>query len=216
MTAFVLLTAIALAGLLAAERLGARSGVWVAKPIASTGFVAAALAAGGLERARAGDPYALWLLCGLVLSWWGDVLLIPRERVAVFRAGILSFLLGHVAFVAAFASVGLATAGAGVAALALAGPVVLVLGWLRPHVPADLGAAVHAYVGVITAMVVCAAGAVARGGDPAMLLGAGLFYVSDLAVARDRFVSPGFANAAWGLPLYYGAQLVLAGTLAAG
>jgi hypothetical protein len=65
-------------------------------------------------------------------------------------------------------------------------------------------------------MVVCAAGAVARGGDPAMLLGAGLFSVSDLAVARDRFVSPGFANAAWGLPLYYGAQLVLAGTLAAG
>lgn len=216
MTAFVLLTAIALAGLLVAERLGARPGVWIAKPIASTGFVAAALAVGGLERARAGDPYAVWLLGGLVLSWWGDVLLIPRERVAVFRAGIVAFLLGHVAFAVAFASLGLATAGALVAAVVLAGPVALVLGWLRPHVPAELGAAVHAYVGVITAMVVCAAGAVARGGDPAMLLGAGLFYASDLAVARDRFVSPGFANAAWGLPLYYGAQLVLAGTLAAG
>jgi hypothetical protein len=46
-----------------------------------------------------------------------------------------------------------------------------------------------------------------------ILLGAGLFYVSDLAVARDRFIAPGFANAAWGLPLYYGGQLVLALTL---
>ena len=36
------------------------------------------------------------------------------------------------------------------------------------------------------------------------------FYLSDLAVARDRFVSPGFANALWGLPLYYVAQLLFA------
>jgi hypothetical protein len=46
-----------------------------------------------------------------------------------------------------------------------------------------------------------------------VLVGALLFFVSDLAVARDRFVSPGFANAAWGLPLYYAATLVLAATV---
>jgi uncharacterized membrane protein YhhN len=108
----------------------------------------------------------------------------------------------------------MAAAGAGAAALALAGPVLLVLRWLRPHVPAELRAAVHAYVAVISAMVVCAAGAVGGGATPEILLGAAMFYASDLAVARDRFVAPGFGNAAWGLPLYYGAQLVLAGTLA--
>jgi hypothetical protein len=29
-------------------------------------------------------------------------------------------------------------------------------------------------------------------------------------VARDRFVSAGWINKAWGWPLYFGAQLVLA------
>jgi len=32
--------------------------------------------------------------------------------------------------------------------------------------------------------------------------------VSDLSVARDRFVSRSFSNRAWGLPLYYAAQIV--------
>jgi hypothetical protein len=31
-------------------------------------------------------------------------------------------------------------------------------------------------------------------------------------VARDRFVSHQFVNRAWGLPLYYAAQLLLATT----
>jgi len=206
--------ALAVAGLLAAERAQWRPGVWIAKPVASAGFVAVGLLHGGLDRSLAGDPFAILLVTGLVLSWWGDVLLIPRERVVVFRAGIIAFLLGHVAYAAAFVSAGIAAAGAGLAVLVLAGPVYLVVSWLRPFVPSELTAAVHAYVIVISAMVVSAAGAVAAGGDPSILLGAGMFYASDLSVARDRFVAPAFANAAWGLPLYYGAQLVLAGTLA--
>jgi hypothetical protein len=34
--------------------------------------------------------------------------------------------------------------------------------------------------------------------------------VSDLFVARDRFVQPGFVNRLLGLPLYYAAQAMLA------
>ena len=41
-------------------------------------------------------------------------------------------------------------------------------------------------------------------------LAAVAFFCSDLSVARDRFVAPGFANRAWGLPLYYAAQLAFA------
>jgi hypothetical protein len=37
-----------------------------------------------------------------------------------------------------------------------------------------------------------------------------LFWLSDLCVARERFVTQGFVNRAIGLPLYYGAVLVLA------
>ena len=41
-----------------------------------------------------------------------------------------------------------------------------------------------------------------------LLLAAVVFFLSDLCVARDRFVSPGWENRAVGLPLYFGAQLL--------
>ena len=44
----------------------------------------------------------------------------------------------------------------------------------------------------------------------AVMTAAVAFYVSDVSVARDRFVAPGFGNRIWGLPLYYGAQLLFA------
>lgn len=69
---------------------------------------------------------------------------------------------------------------------------------------------VVAYVLVITTMVALAAGAASEHRSWALLVGAVAFYLSDLSVARDRFVAPGFANRVWGLPLYFFAQLLLA------
>ena len=66
-----------------------------------------------------------------------------------------------------------------------------------------------AYVVAITAMVI---GAIALG-NPRFLAGAALFFASDLAVARDKFVAPGFTNRAWGLPAYYAGQLLIAWSL---
>jgi len=43
-----------------------------------------------------------------------------------------------------------------------------------------------------------------------------VFGISDLFVARQRFVSSGFVNAAVGLPAYFGAQLLLAYTAGLG
>jgi uncharacterized membrane protein YhhN len=195
------------AALLGAEYRGARLGVWLAKPAAALCFVAAALAWGALDSA-----YGRVLLAGLALSLAGDVLLIPRGRPAVFRAGVGAFGLAHLAYLAAFgmrfASAGLAAACAGFAALAL-WPL---LRWLRPQLPPDMKAPVFAYMGVISAMLVAAAGA--SPSDPRIFIGAALFYVSDLFVARERFVAPAFANGAIGLPLYFAAQLVLASTVA--
>ena len=88
------------------------------------------------------------------------------------------------------------------------------LRWLRPHVPPAMSATVYAYVIVISTMVICAAGAAVGTGQGAILIGAAMFYVSDLAVARDRFVAPAVSNKLWGLPLYFGGQLVLASTVA--
>jgi uncharacterized membrane protein YhhN len=56
--------------------------------------------------------------------------------------------------------------------------------------------------------------AAAAGGTVLILIGAVAFYLSDLAVARNRFVAPGVANRLWGLPLYYLAQLMLAWSVA--
>lgn len=207
-TAPIIATFIALTGLLIAEYRNWRPGIWVCKPLASTAFIATALAAGALE----GGTYGAFVLTALVLSWWGDVLLIPSERPAIFRAGILAFLLGHVAFVVAFASRGLDATFAGVAALVLVGPVIGVLRWLRPHLPAGLKLAVYAYLAVISVMVVCAVASFPSALVPAIPLGALMFFFSDLAVVRDRFVSRGFGNRICGLPLYYGGQLVLAST----
>ena len=46
--------------------------------------------------------------------------------------------------------------------------------------------------------------------DHLLGLGAALYFASDIAVARDRFVGASFANKAWGLPAYYAAQLLIA------
>ena len=51
-------------------------------------------------------------------------------------------------------------------------------------------------------------------GDGLILVGAVAFFVSDLAVARERFVRSSFLNRAWGLPLYYGGVILLAATVA--
>ena len=88
-----------------------------------------------------------------------------------------------------------------------------VLRWLSPRLPADFRIAVYAYVIVISGMVVLAASAWSAVGDVRILAGAVMFFVSDLAVARQRFVTSSVWNARWGLPLYFGGQLVLAASV---
>jgi len=206
---FCTLTLLAVIALLVAEYRDWRPGVWVAKPLAGAGFIGAALAAAALD-----SGYGRWILAALVLSWFGDVFLIPRRAPRVFQAGILSFLLGHVAFTAAFVVRGLDLRMALLTALIALVTGLLAARWLRPHVPAQMRIPVHAYLIVISLMLVCAAAATASSGDARILLGALMFYASDLSVARDRFVVPQFTNRAWGLPLYFAAQLVLATSVA--
>jgi hypothetical protein len=58
-------------------------------------------------------------------------------------------------------------------------------------------------------MVVTAFGTFGAGGNAAIVAGAFAFYLSDLSVARQRFVVQSLVNRLWGLPLYYVAQLIL-------
>jgi uncharacterized membrane protein YhhN len=205
----MLFTLICVAALLVAVYRDSRGGVWLAKPLASTGFIAVALSAGALT-----SGYGRLILLALMLSWFGDVFLIPRERPRIFKVGILSFLLAHLAFCGAFVALGVSPGGAGIALLIAMLLGRQVLRWLRSHIPSEMKVAVYAYMAVISTMLVCAAGTLWSPRGPVILVGAAIFYLSDLAVARERFVTHSFWNRAWGLPLYYGGQLLLASSVA--
>lgn len=197
----------AVAALLLADWRGLGWGRVLAKMAASTLFVAVALACQALA-----TPYGQWVLGALLLGWVGDALLLSQAPRA-FLAGLAAFLLSHLLFGAAFVSGGLALPAMGVAALGVLGLGVLVLRWLWPHTPAAMRWPVLAYVVVILAMCVTAAGHAQATGRWAVLGGALLFAASDLAVARERFVQPGYINRLWGWPAYFVAQLVLAWTV---
>jgi uncharacterized membrane protein YhhN len=199
--------ALAVAGLLWAEHRGSRQGLWLAKPAASLAFIWAGIAAGALD-----STYGQLVLSGLVLCLIGDVLLIPLDRPAVFRAGVFAFLAGHVAYSAAFMTQPLDPYGLAGGAILLVIVVGGVLRWLAASVPADMAWPVRVYMVVIGVMSTLACGLTAAGGPWAVAVGALAFTASDISVARDRFVQHEFLNRAWGLPLYYGAQLLLAST----
>lgn len=200
-----LLCAAAVAGLLWAERRGSRAGLWLTKPVASLAFLWAALAAGALE-----TTYGQLVLLGLVLCLLGDVLLIPLERPTVFRAGVFAFLAGHLAYSAAFLTRPISPAALAAAAVLLAVVLGGVLRWIGSSLPKDMVWPVRIYMVVIGLMSALACGVTAAGGPWAVAVGALAFTASDVSVARDRFMRHEFRNRAWGLPLYYAAQLLIA------
>lgn len=204
-TAAVILCAVAVAALLVAERRESQAGKWFAKPVASAAFIAVAVFAGALD-----SDYGRLILLGLALCLLGDILLIPVERVAIFRAGVLAFLAGHVAFTAAFLTQPRSTAWLAVAVAALALVLWSVWRWLSPRLPADMRLPVQAYFLVIGFMTALACAVSGAGGPSIIAAGAIAFTASDVAVARDRFVRPQFINRAWGLPMYYLATVLLA------
>ena len=183
---------------------------WIAKPAASLAFVALAYFAGALE-----TTYGQLILAGLVLCLAGDVFLIPRAK-GLFLAGMGAFALGHLAYLGAFATIWSGFgAGAIIATVVLTGFVFIVLRQLWPHLN-EFRIPVAVYCLIITAMAATSFGTQSpAGGSPYWLVVAGAvgFAISDIAVARDQFYRREFFNRLWGLPLYYGSQLLLAASV---
>jgi len=197
--------ALSVTALLAAAFAERRALAGAAKLVAASTFLWAAF-----EYDALASSYGRVMLGGLFLCAVGDACLISRKQ-STFLAGIGAFLLGHVAYTFAFAGLELAWN-----AVALLAPIMALFAWfvlrrLSPHVEKDMQRPVLAYVVVISLMVTLSIGPAKHG----VFAGALAFALSDLSVARDRFVAPGFVNGAWGLPLYFAAQHVLAYTIAA-
>lgn len=200
---WVLITAIVVIDLVLAELHQEKGLVKIFKPLASTCLLIVALDAGALRSLNG------WIiLMGLAFSWCGDVFLISKRR-KWFFAGLLSFLLAHVAYIVGFFVRGVEmTYFVGVLpGLAVAG--YLVFKWIEPKLD-GLEKPVVLYMMVISAMVAAALGNLDNLAGPGLVAGAVLFYLSDLFVARERFVESSFINKAIGLSMYYAGQLLIA------
>lgn len=191
--ALLVVIAVSTGGLVLAERSSSQRGIWIAKPLASAAFVALGV--------PVADP---WLFVALVLSFLGDLCLVPKDA-RVFRAGILLFLLAHVAFVGAFLARGPSWPLVAIALAPLSLAAIAVARWILPKAARELKGAVVAYVIVITVMVAVAAGSGLMLAVPALM-----FWTNDILVARDRFVAQSWLNRLAGLPLYYGAMALFA------
>ena len=199
---------ILLAGLLYFEKTGNQKGKLPVKTILSSLFILAALV-----QAHPTPGYYYLLLLGLIFCLGGDVFLaLPQEK--MFLLGLVSFLVGHVFYVICFfyvADISQWTWIGCLVGLFFSG---LVFYWLRPHL-GSMRIPVIAYIVVITVMVI---GAWTVLGDTRLnfacrllvFIGAVSFYLSDLFVARDRFLKSEFSNRLIGLPMYYCGQFLLA------
>ncbi len=206
--AMSVLCAAAVLVLLRAEYCRQRRLKVVSKTIASLAFVAVGL----LRRDGASSalPGETFLLGGLIFGAVGDLLLVFQGP-AFFFSGLIAFVIGHVGYIVAFAHVAPPASWLGIPLLLVAafGASILSSLWAKLG---GMRVPVAIYVVTICVMVVAAAAVYATGAPDGRIVavGAALFAISDVAVARGHFVEDTFANKAWGLPLYYVAQLLIA------
>lgn len=207
MTALFALYICLVVGLVWAEFKDARIAQRLLKPLAALGFIAIALLSGALD-----TQYGKIILFGLMACAAGDVFLLSRNSEKLFLAGMASFAIGHLAYLSAFVppQVGGMTAArlATIAVVMFGGSAIFA--WLKPNLPKDMRIAVPIYVFIILLMVINALGLPLRGPLRLAMIGAVMFAVSDIFVARDRFVTPTPINALAITPLYFGAQALIA------
>lgn len=153
------------------------------------------------------------ILLGLLFGLIGDVCLaLPGNR--AFRAGLATFLAGHIFYVWGFAGLTLPGDWASPSQAVLLACTCGAFWWLRPHL-GRMKVPVVVYLIVITLMLAGARAVLRQPGLPQagrwiIWIGAFCFYLSDLFVARQRFVKDQYLNRMVGLPLYYVGQFLLA------
>lgn len=184
------------------------SGLLPAKTLLSSLFVLAVLV-----QSHPMTHYYQFLLAGLLLCLVGDICLAFQQE-KMFLLGLISFLLGHVSYIIGFfyvAHPGVWTWGGSIIVLCISSGIYF---RLKPHLGA-MKTPVLFYCIVITVMLsgawsVLDNSRLTLSGRLMVFVGAFLFYISDVFVARDRFLKKEFFNRIIGLPLYYTGQFTLA------
>ncbi len=170
------------------------------KPLAAIIFILIAIFSGALYW-----HYGRWILAGLFACAAGDILLLSRDSETRFQLGMAAFAIGHMLYICAFYSL---SSQGNIPILAviplIAGAVYFI--WIKDKLPKSMQVPVALYSLVIIFMV-----AKSLGLKPLIIpLAAALFAISDMFVARDRFVDDNPKNALMITPLYFGAQALFA------
>lgn len=203
--------AVAVFLLIRAEFLGKRRQVYILKPISTLTVIAVALLS-FLEPTR-NLTFGVGVLIGLVFSFGGDVALMFQENRKAFMAGLVLFLLAHVAYTAVFTALGRFSAWDALSAAVLLAAGVVFYRLIRPNL-GTMRVPVILYMLVISLMVNRAVSTLVSpafgSGQAAMVaIGAVLFYVSDVILAAARFWRP-FRYHRVSLAFYYCGQLLIA------
>jgi uncharacterized membrane protein YhhN len=207
----ILLGIILLLGLLYYEKKKYRLPLLIVKSILSLLFVTTALL-----QPHPVPTYYHYLLVGLIFCLIGDVCLaLPQEK--AFKAGLVAFLVGHIFYIFSFSSLIQINLWISAGFFILFGISTLIFLWLRPYLKSML-IPVLLYILVITVMAsgawaVFSKSSFSISGRTLLLAGSLCFYVSDIFVARDKFIKEEYRNRLLGLPLYYAGQFLLAFSL---
>jgi len=123
------------------------------KFFAATAYIAAALSLGAMW-----TSYGRIMLLGMGLCWLGDLFLVSRQSRMLFLAGLVSFLVGHVAYTVAFAVRGVDVAVVAISLGLMAVFAWRAVAWLYPHINQRMRVPVWLYLAAISVMMVMAAG----------------------------------------------------------
>ena len=204
----ILLGIMLLFGLLYYEKKKVRRLLFVTKSTLSLLFVLTALL-----QPHPGPAFFYTLFVGLIFCLIGDVCLaLPQEK--AFKAGLAAFLVGHIFYIFCFSSLIQVNLWISAGFFILFGISALIFLWLRPYLKSML-IPVLLYILVITVMASGAWAVFLKSpfhvfGRTLLLAGSLFFYVSDIFVARDKFIKEEYKNRLLGLPLYYAGQFFLA------
>jgi uncharacterized membrane protein YhhN len=205
----VLVVTVAL--LIRAAILGKQRQIYIFKPISTLLVIAVALLS--LLKPSQNLTYTAGVTIGLLLSLGGDIALMLQENRKAFIIGLGLFLLAHIAYTVAFTLLGVFSAWDLLSAGILLGVGVNFYLLIRPNLGTMQGPVI-AYIVVISVMVNRAGSTlvslVFRVSQALMILiGALLFYISDVILAANRFWKSWKYNRI-SLVFYYGGQLLIA------
>jgi len=212
------LYALVVLALLIAELRDDRRAQFFFKPLAALGFILLALKFGALD-----SLYGQVILGGLVACAVGDVLLLLRNSEKLFMSGMAAFGVGHVLYLVAFIAntappiFNVADPGFSLPNGLLIVP--LLFGFLVglfvyrgiiAKLSKQIRFAIGFYTTIIYLMVFFALDIDPVGWRGVVPIAAMMFALSDMFVARDRFVKPSHMNFLAITPLYFGAQALFA------